>query len=109
MNRARQAVDRYVEAVNAKDLKALEGLFTDEAVLLPPSADPLEGKQAVLGYYRDLVFVLGPSARAARHVTDGDTCAVELEATIDGTVGRFADFFTVGDDGRVVRLAIYAS
>jgi len=104
---SRGAVDRYVAAVRAKDLDAIEDLFAEDAVLLPPQSEALEGKEAILGYYRDLVFALGPVPTAVRHVEDGATCVVELEAEFEGAVLAFADVFTVDGDGRVHRLAIY--
>ena len=46
---------RWTEAVKAKDVDALVGLYTDDATVLPEEGEPVSGKYAVRAFYRDWV------------------------------------------------------
>jgi uncharacterized protein (TIGR02246 family) len=46
---------RWTEAVKAKDVDALVGLYTDDATVLPEEGEPVSGKDAVRTFYRDWV------------------------------------------------------
>jgi uncharacterized protein (TIGR02246 family) len=52
----RQAVEatvhRYVEATNDGDAEALTRLYEDDAVLLPPDHQPIEGRTAIGEFWR---------------------------------------------------------
>ena len=42
---------RWAEAVKAKDVDALVGLYTDDAMVLPEEGEPVSGKTAVGSFY----------------------------------------------------------
>src|SRR6187399_3200285 len=43
---------RYVEATNSGDAEALARLYEDDAVLLPPDHQPIEGRAAIGEFWR---------------------------------------------------------
>ncbi len=45
-------VNRYVEATNSGDAEALARLYEDDAVLLPPDHQPIEGRAAIGEFWR---------------------------------------------------------
>jgi len=45
-------VNRYVEATNKGDAEALAQLYEDDAVLLPPDHQPIEGRTAIGEFWR---------------------------------------------------------
>ncbi|HKU61556.1 MAG TPA: SgcJ/EcaC family oxidoreductase [Gemmatimonadales bacterium] len=45
-------VNRYVEATNKGDAQALAQLYEDDAVLLPPDHQPVEGRAAIGEFWR---------------------------------------------------------
>ena len=45
-------VNRYVEATNKGDADALAQLYEDDAVLLPPDHQPIEGRTAIGEFWR---------------------------------------------------------
>jgi uncharacterized protein (TIGR02246 family) len=45
-------VNRYVEATNDGDAEALTRLYEDDAVLLPPDHQPIEGRAAIGEFWR---------------------------------------------------------
>ena len=47
------AVDRYVEASNEGDVEGLTALYADDAVLLPPDHEPIEGRTAIAEFWRE--------------------------------------------------------
>ena len=46
------AVTRYVAASNRGDADALMELYTEDAVLLPPDHEPIEGREAIGKFWR---------------------------------------------------------
>lgn len=48
----RKLTEDWLAAVRAKDIPALCGMVTDDAVFLPPGFPPLRGKQAVEAMYQ---------------------------------------------------------
>ena len=45
--------NRWVQAVNAKDIEWWSSFLAPKAVFLPPGVHPLETEQAILDYYRE--------------------------------------------------------
>lgn len=43
----------YTDAANARDAEALGALYADDAVLLPPDAEIIEGKAAIAAYWAE--------------------------------------------------------
>ncbi len=101
---------RYVDAVNAQDGHGLLALFADDALLLHP-VGRFEGKEAIAGFYRDVVF--SGQARttiANQWLLDGVEVAL-LEATSpldpNGGIVHAADVFTLDETGTLIRLEIF--
>ena len=46
------AVTEYVTATNRGDAEALTALYTDDAVLLPPDHEPIQGRDAIGAFWR---------------------------------------------------------
>ena len=46
------AVDRYVAASNRGDAEALAALYEDDAMLLPPDHEPINGRRAISEFWR---------------------------------------------------------
>lgn len=99
-----------MELVNGRDLDALVELFATDAVVLAPTGDQCDGREAIRAFYRDTVFANGAGVRPTRHHDAGTTCVMELDAVIEGLTGpapQLVDVFTIDDDGRIARLAVY--
>ena len=45
----REASKKWIQAFNAKDGAGIAAVYTHEAVLLPPDADPIDGVEAIPG------------------------------------------------------------
>ncbi len=101
---------RYVHAINAQDGDALLSLFSDDALLLHP-VGRFEGKDAIAGFYRDVVFSGQAQTRIANQwALDGVEVAL-LEATSpldpNGGVVHAADVFRLDETGTLTRLEIF--
>lgn len=104
-----ETVDAYFDAMRARDASALPDLFTADAELVN-AAGIFAGIDAIVGFYRDLVFPVedfhpdpGPL------IGDGDRIAVEIRVRMGGTTTEVADVFTLTLDGRISRLVIYGA
>ena len=76
--------------------------------LLVSLAGTFSGREAIVGFYRDLAFGvddLSPSPGV--FIVDGDRVAVEIELRMGGTTTLVADVFTLSG-GRIARVAIYS-
>jgi ketosteroid isomerase-like protein len=112
---ARQAAETYQRAVNAKDLDLLRTIFAEDAVLAVPAAltpgDPtgtFRGIEAVMGFFAHVSFPDRATLTYTHVYEDGPTCVVELEGRLPDRTVEALDIFTVGDDGLVRRMAVYA-
>lgn len=111
----RRAADRYRQAVNAKDLELLRSIFAPDVVLQVPAAltpgDPtgtFRGVEAAMGFFAHVSFPDRADLTYTHVYEDGRTCVVELEGRLPDRVVEALDIFTVGDDGLVTRMAVYA-
>ena len=112
---ARNAADTYHQAVNTKDLQLLRTIFADDATLHVPAAltpnDPtgtFRGIDNVMGFFAHVSFP-DKATLTYRHVyEDANTCVVELVGELPDRTVEAVDIFTVGDDGLVTRMAVYA-
>src|SRR5689334_8282546 len=50
-----KATLQFVLAVNRGDAAAVARIYTEDAVVMPPKADMVEGRQAILRYWRDVI------------------------------------------------------
>lgn len=102
-------VDRYVDAVNRRDLEATVGLFAPEASVTNP-VGTFTGVEAIGGFYRDVVFVGQTVLTAGAVEADGHLVVAELEAAsplaADGGTLHAVDVFRLTGDGRIAALDI---
>ncbi|WP_435613373.1 thioesterase domain-containing protein [Streptomyces sp. bgisy159] len=100
-----EAVRTYYSLVDAKDFTGLVELFTPTAVYRRPGYEPLVGREALAAFYRGERVIVDGRHSVTTLVAEGNRVAVN--GTFNGTVKdgrevglRFADFFTLDDDGR---------
>jgi ketosteroid isomerase-like protein len=99
-------VHAYFTAIRARDVAALDALFTDDAELVTAAAT-LSGRADVVGFYRDLAFTVEDLwPEPGDLIVDGERIAVEIRLHMAGTVSLVGDVFTLSG-GRISRLAIY--
>ena len=107
---ARDTADRYFEAVNSADLDLMRSLFSDDAKLVHPSGTYV-GVDAIVGFYRDVIFAFQTSITATVTAQDGDYCVVEFEGRSplggEDQVAYACDVFHVGGDDKILSLHIY--
>ncbi|MGE0388406.1 MAG: nuclear transport factor 2 family protein, partial [Gammaproteobacteria bacterium] len=109
---AKRTAERYVALVNAGDFDAVGDLFAEHARHLPPppARGFIEGREAILAFYKSFAQPLGARIVPINSVADGNSCVIEFDATTrdrpDGGNPSMA-IFTVDDDGKIVRMAIY--
>ncbi|MDF3625888.1 YybH family protein [Brytella acorum] len=76
-----EAVTEQFAAELAKgDLKAISHLYTDDARLLPPNADPISGRAAILAYFEKTLRpdLVGGAKFDHYEIYGGETSAVSL-------------------------------
>jgi len=73
------AVRRYVAASNQGDADALAALYADDAVLLPPDHEPIQGREAIGAFWRQ-------GTDEGLKVT---TLTVEVDGNLGYLVGRY--------------------
>jgi uncharacterized protein (TIGR02246 family) len=80
---ARQAIEaavtRYVAATNRGDADALMELYAEDAVLLPPDHEPIEGREAIGAFWR----------QGTDQGLEVSTMRVETDGKIGYLVGRY--------------------
>jgi uncharacterized protein (TIGR02246 family) len=64
-------VDRYVAASNKGDAEALTALYADDAVLLPPDHEPIQGREAIGEFWSEGTDT-GLEVSTLRLEVDGD-------------------------------------
>jgi uncharacterized protein (TIGR02246 family) len=73
------AVNRYVTASNEGDAEALTGLYADDAVLLPPDHEPIQGRAAIADYWR----------QGTDPGLEVSTLRIEVDGDIGYLIGRY--------------------
>jgi uncharacterized protein (TIGR02246 family) len=74
-------VSRYVQATNSGDAEALAQLYEDDAVLLPPDHQPVEGRAAIGEFWRQ--------------GTDEGLEVTTLRLDVDGGIGYLVAQYTL--------------
>ena len=104
-----QTVNAYFDAMRARDTGALVALFTADAELVN-AAGVYRGIDAIVGFYRDLVFPIPDfEPNPGPLIGDGDRIAVEIRVRMAGSLTDVADVFRIASDGRIARLVIYGA
>ena len=110
MSHGRAAAERYVEAVNTRDIDKLLGLFAPGGRLLHPSGIyDTPGK--LREFYEGLVFAMKVKITVVKLLDDGNASMLEMYGESEVAPGPKAwviDVFDTDDAGRVTTLAIYA-
>ncbi|WP_037606294.1 nuclear transport factor 2 family protein [Streptacidiphilus rugosus] len=92
----------FREAVEAKDMAAVEALLADDVVFTSPVAfRPYPGKAITAAILRGVVRVF-EDFRYVRELEDGPHHALEFTATVDGLEINGCDFLTWNEDGKIV-------
>ena len=98
----------YIQRSNAVDYAGMADLFAADAEWYPLTATPTRGAAAIRAAYLVRVRPMNRPIVNARYYTAGAVCVVEFEVDLgDGSAAGIVDIFTVGDDGLIVRLAVY--
>ncbi|MDQ4110350.1 MAG: nuclear transport factor 2 family protein [Actinomycetota bacterium] len=92
----------FREAIEAKDMDAVEAMLADDVVFTSPVAfKPYPGRaitaailRAVVKVFEDFTYV--------REIHDGAHHAYEFTAKVDGLELNGCDFITYDDEGRIV-------
>lgn len=108
---AGQMAEEYVRRLNSGNYADIVELFADAAVFCGQGVE-IRGKEAIARFYPSAITRLSPSrVEISNRIESGNSCSVELDATYetdDGPYHSYAnDIFTVDDDGRITRLAVY--
>ncbi len=114
---ARVAAETYRESVNSKNLDLLRTIFADDVELVVPTMalDLKNPDGAFHGIDEAMEFFATTSFPAQAILTythvyeTDDSCVVELAGRLPaGNSVEALDIFTVGGDGLVKRMAVYA-
>ncbi|WP_141014729.1 nuclear transport factor 2 family protein [Nocardioides sambongensis] len=90
------------EAIEAKDMDAVEALLADDVVFRSPVAfKPYPGKAITTAILRSVVEVF-EDFRYVRQMVDGPNQALVFEAKVDGLEITGCDFLVLDDEGKVV-------
>ena len=102
-----RAAARYLEHVNARH--DMRPLFAEDAVFLAATGEVFHGRDAIGTYFDGHLSSIEPTLRARTIVADGDHAVMELELLVEGSAWHLAaaDHFTVDEDGRITRLAVF--
>ncbi|MDG2908829.1 MAG: nuclear transport factor 2 family protein [Acidimicrobiales bacterium] len=111
-NESRAAVDRIVDAYNAKDLEALSSLYHPDATYWSALSDLREGRDSIRNHIQELFTALPDERMRAKVViAEGDTAVVEFESTGRGVGGveyrvEFTEVIKF-DQGRISSVNVY--
>jgi ketosteroid isomerase-like protein len=99
---------RYYELVDRDDVPGLVDLFAPDATYHRPGYEPMVGHDGLNAFYRGQRVIKSGKHTVHTTVTEGGNVAVSGEfhgVLRDGNPVdlRFADFFSVGPDGRFTR------
>ncbi|MEZ0070217.1 ketosteroid isomerase-like protein [Streptacidiphilus sp. MAP12-20] len=92
----------FREAIEAKDMDAVEAMLADDVVFTSPVAfRPYPGKAITAAILRGVVKVFD-DFRYVREIQGGAHHAYEFVATVDGLEINGCDFLTWNDEGKIV-------
>lgn len=110
----RAALQRYVDAINARDTEAVVALFADDATIEDPvGSPPIRGREAIAAFYGKVV-PLGLTLRmvAPARGSHGNAAAMafEVESPAPGgarSIVRVIDVMTFDAEGRFTSMRAY--
>ena len=109
-----EVAEAYTRAVRAGDLKALRGLFADDAEMVCRPLDDwlptgrMTGGDNIVEFYGKLLDAWGGAdPHPGEMMVVGNRVAVEIQAHHADFIDEVADFFTI-DDGKITRIAVYS-
>lgn len=108
-----QLAAQYVVKVNEGDAEAVAALFSDDAVVLEPTREVIQGRTALDTFYAERLGSMTPKIVGVAYTGQGSDCMVALasEISIRGE-RRFAlvsvDHFILGDDARFRSMVAFA-
>jgi ketosteroid isomerase-like protein len=114
---ARTAADTYRESVNTKDLDLLRTIFAEDVELVVPTMamdlkNPdgrFQGIDQTMEFFATTSFPAEAILTYTHVYETEDSCVVELSGRLPaGNSVEALDIFTVGGDGLVKRMAVYA-
>jgi len=75
-----KARQEFVQAINMGDADMVAGMYTERAVVLPPNAEMIEGREAIRNYWRTVIGagLRNLSARSVRIDEYGGEAAREI-------------------------------
>jgi ketosteroid isomerase-like protein len=98
-------VTAYFEAIRAREADTLGSLFSPDAELVT-GAGTFRGPEAIAGFYRDLVFLVGDLwPEPGPFTVEGDAVTVEIRLRMNGATSVVDDSFTLSD-GLITKLVI---
>lgn len=96
----------FRDAIEAKDMDAVEALLADEVIFRSPVAHhPYPGKAITNAILRSVVEVF-EDFRYVRQLQDGREEAYVFEAKVDGLDITGCDFLTLDEDDKVVEFMV---
>lgn len=103
------AVERYIDALNSRDIEAIRDLYAvDARVEDPVGTDrPCVGIDAILGFYAR-VFEAAPTLSLTGPVRcAGNAAAFPFRSRLGAATMDIIDVFDFDDDGKVVNMRAY--
>ncbi len=101
-----EAMQAYLDALNADDLDGIMALYADDATVEDPvGSEPKRGREAIEAFYRGSV-ALKPRATLVAPIrgSHGDAAAMAFDVTVELEQGpvviRVIDVMRFDDDGR---------
>ncbi|MGH9025113.1 MAG: nuclear transport factor 2 family protein [Acidimicrobiia bacterium] len=103
-----QTVRSYFEAIRARDVEAIRGLFASDAELCS-AFGVVNGADAIATFYADYAFQFDDIwPEPGPLIIAGNRVAVEISLTMAGRTSQVADVFDLTGD-KISRLAIYGA
>lgn len=105
--RIEQGTAAFVDAFNAGDAKAAAEFYTDDAIILPPGGVPIEGAEAIVAYFQEVMDVgVKELELESVEVVEAGDLAINVGTVAstqpDGSrdIGKVMAVLQHGDDGR---------
>ncbi len=106
----RKTIDRYIEYMNASDVDSIAALYAEDATLEDPvGTKPLQGREAIRGFYAASVGNVKLERTGNPRVAAGEV-AFPMHARIVGTqILEIIDVMVLNDDGQIASMRAFWS